>query len=434
MKKSFWLEEVDDWISRSSLRGEKKTDVCIIGGGFTGLSTAIHLKEKDSSLDVMVVEAATVGNGASGRNAGFSMRLFGITMDITRIRHGKERTKEADQYMVDAVYYLEDMIKRYEIDCDYVREGMMTVATNEKQLKNLEKEMKLIDDIGLTGFQWLGKEETCRLVHSPTYLAARYDEHCALLHPAKLVKGLAEVAVRLGVNIYEHTAVTDVDYKKKIVVTTDGTIRAEKILFATNAYSSFYPKLKKKQIPIYTYITLTEPLSEKQIQALNWKKRIGVEDFRNFLHYYRLTPDNRLLFGGGEAFYYYGGPLDRDRNERMNARLHQTVSEIFPQLSGVQFTHHWGGPISASLDLIPTIGKMNDDIWYSIGCMGHGVSLTNYNGLTLAELLLEEESKRTDFFIVNRNILSIPPEPIRSLVVNGIRAALRFDDRIGLKK
>lgn len=434
MKKSFWLEDVGDYTSRASLKGDRKTDVCIIGAGFTGLSTAIHLKEKDPSLDVTIVESGVVGVGASGRNAGFSMRLFGITMDITRLRHGKQRTKEADAYMVDAVEYLEKMIERYDIDCDYVRDGMMTVAANAQQLKSLEKEMKYAEEIGLKGFKWIDQEETRQLVHSPTYLAARYDEHCALLHPAKLVRGLAKVAEGLGVKIYENTTVTDVNIKEKMLMATNGTVRAGKILFATNAYSSFFPKLKKKQIPIYTYITLTEPLTEEQLQALNWEKRVGVEDFRNFLHYYRLTPDNRLLFGGGEAFYYYGNPLNRDKNETMNERLKQTISEVFPQLDGIQFTHHWGGPISASLDLIPTIGTINEDIWYSIGCMGHGVSLTNYNGLTLSELMLGEETKRTDFFIVNRRILSIPPEPLRYAIVSGIRAVLRYEDKRGIRK
>lgn len=432
--KSFWLEHVGNYEHYSSLQDDQKTDVCIIGAGYTGLSTAIHLKEKNPSLDVTILEAGVVGIGASGRNGGFSMRLFGITMDITRFRHGKQKTKEADMYMVDAVDYLETLIKRYEIDCDYVRDGMMTVATNAQQLNHLEKEMELIDDIGLKGFKWIDQKDTRELVNSPTYLAARYDEHCALLHPAKLVRGLAKVAERLGVKIYENTTVIDVKTRTKIVVTSGGTVRSEKILFATNAYSSFYPKLKKKQIPIYTYISLTEPLSDKQLQTLNWEKRVGVEDFRNFLHYYRLTPDNRLMFGGGEAFYYYGSPLDRDKNKEMDARLQQTVAEIFPQLDGIQFTHHWGGPISASLDFIPTIGKISNDIWYSIGCMGHGVSLTNYNGLTLAELMLEEESKRTNFFIVNRRIFSIPPEPFRYIIVSGIRAALRYEDKRGLRK
>lgn len=432
--KSFWLEDVGEYEAHPSLQEDLKTDVCIIGGGFTGLSTAIHLKEKDPSLHVTVLEAGVVGVGASGRNGGFSMRLFGITMDITRLRHGKQKTKEADAFMVDAVEYLENMIEQYEIDCDYVRDGMMTVATNTQQLKMLEKEMKLIDDIGLKGFKWIDQEETRKLVHSPTYLAARYDEHCALLHPAKLVRGLAKVAEGLGVHIYEYTPVTDVNKRTKTVMTTGATVRAEKILFATNAYSSFYPKLKKKQIPIYTYISLTEPLSDEQLHALNWEKRVGIEDFRNFLHYYRLTPDNRLMFGGGEAFYYYGSPLDRDKHKEMDVRLQQTVSEVFPQLEGIRFTHHWGGPISASLDFIPTIGKISDDVWYSIGCMGHGVSLTNYNGLTLSELLLGVESKRTDFFIINRRILSIPPEPFRYAIVSGIRAALRYEDKRGLQK
>src|SRR5690625_3868506 len=296
--KSFWLEDVGEQPARPRLESTIQTDICIIGAGFTGLSTAIHLKEKDPSLDVTILESGTVGVGASGRNAGFSMRLFGITMDLTRFRHGKKKTKEADDYMIDAVDYLEEMIKRYNIDCDYSRDGMITVATNPQELKHLRKEMDVAEELEMKGLKWLDGAETRKLVDSPRYLAARFDEHCALLHPAKLANGLAEVAEKLGVTIYEQSQALGVNRTDKIVTTDAGEVKAKKIVFATNAYSSFYRKLNKKQIPIYTYITLTEPLTDTQLAALNWEKRVGIEDARNFLHYYRLTPDNRLLFGG----------------------------------------------------------------------------------------------------------------------------------------
>lgn len=198
------------------------------------------------------------------------------------------------------------------------------------------------------------------------------------------------------VTIYEQTEVKDVDLKLSEVRTNGGNIKAEKILIATNGYSSFIKKLDKKQIPIYTYITLTEPLTSEQLNQLGFEKRVGIEDARNLLHYYRLTPDNRLLLGGSDALYYYGGPLDRDRNTDIEKQLQQQIIETFPQLSGIKFTHHWGGAISASLDLVPTIG---------------------------------EQSKRTEFFIVNRKTTYIPPEPIRYGTVNAIRKVLKAGDK-----
>jgi len=433
--KSYWLESLGDITPRAPLSGSVETDICIIGAGFTGLSTAIHLKEKDPNIDVTVVEKGISGIGASGRNAGFSMRLFGVTMDLTKLRHGGKKTKAADDYMLDAVDYLEKMIEKYDIDCDYEQHGMMTIASNPQELKSLKKEYDIATGLGMKHFKWLDEKETRELVNSPTYLAARFDETCALLHPAKLARSLAQIAEKLGVTIYENSEVTHVNHREKVVETKDGKISAHKIVYATNAYSSDFKKLKSKQVPIYTYITLTERLTDKQIKSLNWDRRIGIEDARNFLHYYRLTPDNRILLGGSEALYYYGSPLEqKDKNDDMNKILQNQVKTIFPQLGDIKFTHHWGGPISASLDLIPAIGRIGDDIWYSLGCMGHGVSLSNYNGLTLTELLNDETSKRTEFFAVNRRVLPIPPEPLKYVTISGIRAFLRMDDKKGVKQ
>lgn len=435
-QKSFWLETAVDYEERRKLAKDIRCDVCIVGAGFTGLSTAIHLKEKDPSLHVVVIESNVVGYGASGRNAGFSMRLFGVSMELTVLRYGKKRTKEADEYMVDAVNHLEYMIKKYNIDCDYVRDGMITVATNPLQLKQLKKEMKFAEEMGLKHLKWLDKDETKKLVNSPTYLGARYDEACALVQPAKLVRGLADVAEKLGVIIYEQTAMKKLHVDERKLETEKGNIYANNIVVATNAYSNFHRKLKRHQIPIYTYITLTEPLKDEQLHEIGWKKRVGIEDARNLLHYYRLTPDNRLLFGGNDIRYYYGGTLTdaQDRNKEIKKILQEQMKTIFPHLKNISFTHHWGGPISASLDLVPVIGKISDNVWYSMGCIGHGVSLTNYNGLTLAELLLGEQSKRTDFFIVNRFTTPIPPEPLRYVVVKGIRNILKREDRKGEQK
>lgn len=432
-EKGYWLESVGPYTERAVLDRDIRADICIIGAGFTGLSTAIHLKEKDPSLNVVIVESNIPGYGASGRNGGFSMRLFGITMELTALRYNKKKVKEADDYMLQAVDYLDEMIHRYDIDCEYQREGMITVATNPFQLKHLEKEMKLATDAGLPKLSWLDAEQTRALVNSPLYLGARYDEQAAILHPAKLAWGLARKAEELGVVIYERTRVKDVKLDQSEVVTDRGNIRAEKIVFATNAYSSFHKKLNSKQMPVYTYIVATEPLNEQQLSEIGWEKRVGIEDGRNLLHYYRMTKDNRIIFGGSNALYYYGNPLDRDISDATFENLKQTVLKIFPQLQGIKFTHQWGGPISATLDLVPVIGNLRPNIYYSMGCMGHGVSMTNYNGLTIAELILGEKSERTEFFMVNRRVTPLPPEPLRYITAEGILKYLRYEDRKGEK-
>lgn len=429
-EKSFWLETAGDYVERHALQGDDVADVCIIGAGFTGLSTAIHLKEKHPSLNVVVLESNVVGFGASGRNGGFSMTLFGLTLETTKLRYGKKRTKAADDYMTAAVDHLEAMINKYDIDCNYVRDGLMHVATNERELNQLKKEIELADALGLHDLSWWDRDQTQAVVHSPQYVGAVYDSYCALLQPAKLVRELARVAEKLGVVIYERTRVEDVAYTSPVIVQTDrGHVKAEQVLFATNAYSNAFTKLKSKQLPIYTYISLTEPLTDEQLSAIGWQQRVGIEDARNYVHYYRLTPDNRLLFGGGDALYYYGGPHGRDKNETIFKQLQQTVKTLFPQLANIQFTHHWGGPISASLDLVPMIGRIRSNILYSMGCMGHGVSLANYNGLTLAELLLGEQSERTQFFMVDRRVTPLPPEPLRYWTVSAIRKYLQYEDR-----
>jgi len=155
---------------------------------------------------------------------------------------------------------------------------------------------------------------------------------------------------------------------------------------------------------------------------------IGVEDGRNFIHYYRLTPDNRLLMGGHDAVYHFGNRTDRDHNMNIARKLMQNVVRTFPALEGVRFTHHWGGPISVTLDLVPAIGRLGRDIFYSVGCMGHGVSLTQLNGRTLADLVLDTTSELTEAFFVGRRVTPLPPEPIRFAVINAIRGGMLLQD------
>lgn len=449
---SFWLETAGPWVSLPAWRGDGRADVAVIGGGFTGISAALHVKERHPQLRVVVLEASSVASGASGRNAGFSMTLFGLDLNMTVLRYGKKRAKEADDYMVRAVRYTRELVERFGIDCDYEEHGLVTVATNANQARRLHKQFELARRIGIGRTEWLEKDQVRTWVDSPTYVAGWYDPLCALVNPAKLARGMAAAALDMGVEIYEYSAVRRLHFGSPITLEVAwdatraesprgggaslaadesrvGRLRADRVVLATNAFSATIRPLHKVQAPMHTYIVLTERLTDEQLGAIGWRRRIGVEDGRNLIHYYRLTPDNRLLMGGQDALYYYGNRTDADHNDRLADRLQRHVKATFPALRDVRFTHHWGGPISASLDLVPVIGQLADNVVYSAGCMGHGVSLTQLNGRTLADLVFGERTELTDTFFVGRKVTPLPPEPLRFPLLRGITGLFTLQDR-----
>jgi glycine/D-amino acid oxidase-like deaminating enzyme len=216
-----------------------------------------------------------------------------------------------------------------------------------------------------------------------------------------------------------------------LLKTPNGSVEAEKIVIATNAYTHLIPQLKRKQVPVFTHIVLTEPLSEKHFREIGWKNRQGIEDARNLVHYYRLTKDNRLLMGGRDVTLTYGSNMNHDLNQKTFEQLEEDIVNTFPSLKGIKITHKWGGPVSATLDFAPAIGFLGDKrAIYSVGCVGHGVALTHMNGWTIADLLLEKTTERTEVFFVNRKIIPFPPEPLRFAVSKAIKGYLRLEDWI----
>ncbi|CUT05483.1 NAD(P)/FAD-dependent oxidoreductase [Candidatus Kryptonium thompsonii] len=432
-RKSFWLETAGEFEPQPELKGDVKTDIAIIGGGFTGLSTAYHIKKIDPSIDVAIVENQICGYGASGRNAGFGMTLFGLTFSLTAIRFGKEKAVQAHHYMETAVDYLSEFITSNKIDCDYERPGFLRVATSKAYVKRIQHEINLMRSLGIEGIEWISQEQVRKEVNSPLYLGAWWELRCVLLNPAKLAWGIRKLNLDLGVKIFEYYPVNEVNRHKThfTIKTNNGILTAEKILFATNAFSHLFPQLRRKQVPAFTYIVLTEPLGEEFFNEVGWKNRQGIEDARNLVHYYRLTKDNRLLMGGGDVSVGFGRKMNYDENERIFNELKDYVKKVFPVLKDVKFTHQWGGPVSVPIDMAPAIGKIGDDrAYYSLGCVGHGVSLTILNGKLLAELLLERKSELTEIFFVNRKTIPWPPEPIRFGISHLIRGYMRLEDKI----
>jgi glycine/D-amino acid oxidase-like deaminating enzyme len=436
-------EQMDDWASKSfwlgatpyqenpSLEEDIRADVAIVGAGFAGLSTAYYLRQADPSLRVVVLESDVAGYGASGRNGGFAMTLMGLTLSLTARRFGKEKTRQAHDFGVRAVRHIGELVEKQGVECEYEKNGLLTVATNPAQVDRLQGEIRLAHELGIEGVRWLEAGELREEVRSPLYLGAREEDECALVNPAKLARGVKNLAEGAGAEIYEHTPVEAAHLKPRIrLETPHGSVAAQKVVFATNAFTQRFPRLHSKAFPIFTYIVLTEPLSKQQLSSIGWGNRQGIEDARNLIHYYRLTSENRLLMGGEDALYYYGGKVGMDEHSPTFQDLERTISETFPGLAGIGISHRWGGPVSVPLDFFPAMGYLGGDrrVIYNLGCVGHGVALANMAGQILRDLVREQETELTDLFFVNRRTIPLPPEPLRFALAQGIREGMKLQD------
>ncbi len=431
-EKSFWLATYGPYEANPPVVGDLKVDVAIIGGGFTGLTTAYNLRKLAPGLSVAVLEAEVVGYGASGRNGGFSMTLFGLEPAVTKMLFGHQRTVEAHRYMERAVDYVDTLIKEHHLQCDYWLPGFLRAATAPGYVRRIQHDMEILSSMGIGGIEWIDAERMRQEVNSPRFLGGWWEPRCGLLNPAKQARELKRLAQQFGAQVYEQTPVIQIQRTDTFTLTTpQGIVQAEKIALATNAYSHLIPQLKCLQVPAFTHMVVTEPLSEAQLAPIGWKNRQGIEDARNLVHYFRLTSDNRLAMGGSDVSIAYGRDMERDLNPRIFSDLERDIAWLFPSLNGVQITHRWGGPVSVPIDLAPAIGCLGDArAVYSLGCVGHGVSMTHLNGCTLADLLLERKTDLTQVWFVNRRMIPWPPEPLRLVVSHALRGYLRLEDAL----
>ena len=430
-KRSYWLT-TRAYTPGRSLTETRDVDVAIVGGGFTGLSTAYHLKQAEPRIRIAILESQVIGFGASGRNGGFNMTLFGLTLGITALRFGRQKAREAHLYMEKAVDLLRDLVAELELDCDYEHPGFLRVATSEKYRVRILEEIELVHKLDLEGIEWLGRQRLAEQVRSPQYLGAWWEPRCGILNPAKLAWSWRDVLVSMGIEIYEQSPVADISRQsgKVILQTPRGRMRADKVVMATNAWSHFFPAMRAKQIPVWTHIVLTEPIPDQRLASIGWQNRQGIEDARNLVHYYRLTADNRLLMGGRDVSLSSGYDMERDLNPATFAGLKRDVRQLFPTLKDIRFTHEWGGPVSVPLDMAPALGYLGDkNVVYSLGCVGHGVSLTHLNGKTLCDLTLERRTDLTDVFFVNRTTVPWPPGALRSIAIQAILGYMHWEDR-----
>ncbi len=429
---SLWLDTYGTYTPSPPLETSLSVDVAIIGGGFTGLATAHELKRADPHLRVVVLEAQEIGYGSSGRNGSFAMTVIGLGIGVTALLKGKDFLQRAHGYMMEAVDGLDQLITEHNLECDRIRPGFLRVATTKAYIKRIQHDIELINSLGFEDIEWLDQEAVRQRVNSQHYLGALWEPRLVLINPLKLVREEKRLAIDLGTDVFEHTPVLEIVSQPTLQLKTPkGTVKAEKVVFATNAYSHLFPELKRKQIPSFTYMLSTEPLTPDQLDPIGWQGREGVEDARNLIHYYRLTPDNRLVMGGGPVGLTWANKLSADGNPRAWEHLEEHIHFLFPSLRNVAITHRWGGPFSVTLNLVPALGFVGDErAVYSLGCIGHGVSLSHRNAQVIRDLILEKDGAGEDCPFLNQRVIPWPPEPLRLAAAYGIRSYLLVEDYV----
>jgi len=434
----YWYDDADEPDSNPTLVRTESCDLLVVGGGYNGLWTAIIAKERDPNRDVVLIDAHEVGSQASGRNGGFmeSSLTHGVANAQSRFPNEVPLLEELGLQNLNAI---EDAIRRYRIDCDYERTGVIDVATTHHSptyLDELHEDFGQLHELGQR-VEWLDREAMCAQVNSPTYTGGLWrKDRAAIVDPARLAWGLKAAAMSLGVRIYEDTKATSIERDGVGVLATTplGRIRAGKVALATNAAKPLLRRVGHYIAPVYDYCMVTEPLSNAQLHSLGWEQRQGLSDIGNQFHYYRLTEDNRILWGGYDAVYFWGGKVSADLESRPEtwAKLSKHFFDTFPQLEGIKFTHTWGGAIDTCSRFCVFWGHgMQGRVAYSVGYTGLGVASTRFGAEVMLDILDGRRSKATQTDFVRRKPIPFPPEPFRFLGIQATRWSLDREDRTG---
>ncbi|PYS93558.1 MAG: FAD-dependent oxidoreductase [Acidobacteria bacterium] len=433
------------------LSGRREADVAIVGAGFTGLWTALFLKALDPGREVTVLEQGMAAYGASGRNAGMLGECLDHSHALAVAHFGREEARRLAALGRENTDGLLRFLTRHGVDCDVERTGQLYVALSAGQFDELREAAEAAWSLGMPHYRLLDREAVRAELRCERYHGALYNPHCGILNPVKLVEGLKREAERRGVAFFERTRVTALEPGRDLVrlrtlssapggeaeagAPLRGEIAARRVVLATNAHTHLiFPRLLKRYIPLYDYILVSEPLTAEQQGRIGWRNRQSVTDARAFFKYYRLTADNRILWGTSEAAYYPGNRVDRscDHSERHYAELRASFRRHFPALGDLRFPYAWGGAICSTTRFTPFFGTAHRGrVLYGLGYTGHGIASTHLAGQILAHLTLEKPSPLLDLKMVRRKPFPYPPEPLRGLAVRLVSRALRRVDAGG---
>ncbi len=431
-----WLDDPARPDALPPLSGEVDADLLVIGGGYTGLWTALRALERDPGRTVVLLEAGRCGNEASGRNGGFAAASLTHGFFNGQARWPEELAT-LDRLGAENLAEIGAAVERYGIDCGFERTGELSVATAPHQVDDLAGGAEAMRAAG-HDVELLDADGVRARVDSPTYLGGLLDrEGCALVEPARLAWGLRQACLDLGAVIHERSPVISLDADGTgLVVRTlrtpagGGAVRAKRVVLATNAFPPLLRRLRLMSVPVYDHVLATEPLTPAQLESVGWSGREGVGDSANLFHYYRLTRDNpgaqttrgpagagpRVVWGGYDAVYHFGSKVARslEQSDATHTLLAQHFYETFPQLEGVRFSHRWGGVIDTCTRFAAFFGTAyGGRAAYALGYTGLGVAATRFGADVMLDLLGGEDTERTRLRMVREKPLPFPPEPFR---------------------
>ena len=423
---SYWLEAIDREHLEPALEGESKADVVCLGGGYTSLVTAYLLKKRNPGLEVAVLEGNYVGFGASGRNGGIA--LHEPHLERARKR-GVERVRFTYDETVRTIDWIEDLAREEGFDCELERTGYLEIALYPRHERKNEEKESACRKVGIE-LELFDRETMRSVIRSERFGGALHFPRAAILHPGKYVSGLKKAALAKGVRLFEESPVENlVDGGGYEVATPRGRIRAETLVVGLNAYlpAARLGIVRDRAVSLFSFILLTEPLSEARWKEIGWSGRQGYTDKRRVHNYVRLT-GNRILFGG-RVRYHFG--LESPRGiERLFAELKRELLTTFPSLKDIAITHRWCGPVAITWRRTPEIGRTgrNGRAFYALGYSGMGVSLATLSGRVLADLVEGREAPWENLLYLHDPVAPLPPEPFRYLGFQGGYLSMRFMD------
>jgi glycine/D-amino acid oxidase-like deaminating enzyme len=437
--RSLWLDTLDEQVEpRDPLPGDRRCDVVVVGGGFTGPWAAYYLRQVAPELDVVVVERELVGFGASGRNGGWASAGMAGSAWVYARRSGPDAVRRAEAATNAAVDEIGRMVAAERIDCGFAKGGTFVAATTGPQRDRLHAWYATATRRGLLDAEQrlLGPAEAAALLRMPPPAAGFFTPHCARLDPARLARGLAVAAERRGAVIHEGTTALRVEPGR--VVTDRGTVHARVVLRATESYTAGLPGQGRSYLPLTSLMIGTEPLPAAVWDELGWPPGLTVRDRRHLFFYAQRTPDDRLAIGGRGAPYSLRRPFDEanETNAAVRDRLVRTMHEHFPATVGARVTHHWGGTLAVPRDWCMAVGyDPATGLGAAGGYSGHGVVAANLAGRTLADLVAGRHTELTRLPWVGHRSRRWEPEPLRwlasRLVVQVTGGADRHEDRTG---
>jgi glycine/D-amino acid oxidase-like deaminating enzyme len=418
---NYWFKTVDleNQVINEPLRGSHSADIVIVGGGYTGLSAAYHIRQRYPEKHIVLLEGACCGYGASGRNGGFC-----IGTDLIE-KIDEDSDPDILQKNLDVSFYglnfIKRMIAEYGVECDLEENGMLEVALSDKHIQKLEEFQSWLKSFGLDSTFHDGEELKAE-IKSPRFIAGLDIPYGAILNPAKLARGMKRVVEEVGVEVRERTVVTRITPGKINHIDTElGDIRAPILVVALNAYAHKLGFFKNRVFPISVFQIATEPLNYSQLDSIGWSNRQGLSDMRTLFSYLVLTKDNRIVMGGSFA-YYDNDALCSGNDKMLSQAITKDLFTSFPQLEGLQIEHAWGGTTAYTLDETSSVGVVGDhkNIYYGVG-LSEGVPTTQTFGRIIADLMVGESNEFTNHYVVNHHVPYAGPRRLRGIFGRGAK-------------